>query len=69
MYRNIRCFFVLFQNDVHVNIGGGRDNIIRQNIFYNTLEYSMQIDSRGKGGGSNGNELLKKLHVCVLYNI
>ncbi|KAK3585350.1 hypothetical protein CHS0354_004620 [Potamilus streckersoni] len=34
---------------VHVNIGGGRDNIVRYNIFYNATAYAMQVDSRGKG--------------------
>ncbi|KAL3858274.1 hypothetical protein ACJMK2_012870 [Sinanodonta woodiana] len=38
---------VFYDNMVHVNIGGGRDNIVRYNIFYNATAYAMQIDSRG----------------------
>lgn len=54
---------VFRDNDVHVNIGGGRDNIVRQNIFYNTFQYSIQVDHRGDNWGHvNDNELIKALN-------
>nr|KAG5688234.1 hypothetical protein BaRGS_034276 [Batillaria attramentaria] len=38
---------VFFDNEVHVNIGGGRDNVIRYNVMYNATKYSIQVDARG----------------------
>ena len=45
-FQNIYHIF-LFQNQVHANIGGGRDNIIENNIMYNATSWSMQFDERG----------------------
>ncbi|KAK6189983.1 hypothetical protein SNE40_001939 [Patella caerulea] len=41
---------VFYYNEVHVNIGGGRDNIIRYNVFYNATKESVQVDGRGMRG-------------------
>ncbi|XP_055957950.1 uncharacterized protein LOC126824537, partial [Patella vulgata] len=41
---------VFYYNEVHVNIGGGRDNIIRYNVFYNATKESIQVDGRGMRG-------------------
>lgn len=38
---------VFYDNEVHTNIGGGRDNIIRDNVFYNATLNAMQVDHRG----------------------
>ncbi|XP_071134151.1 uncharacterized protein [Mytilus edulis] len=59
---------VFHDNDVHVNIGGGRDNIVRQNIFFNTSQYSMQIDTRGHNGGGNTNVLIGNLNRLPYQN-
>ena len=40
----------LFQNEVHANIGGGRDNVIRDNVMYNAIAHSIQVDGRGLTG-------------------
>nr|KAG5706230.1 hypothetical protein BaRGS_019557 [Batillaria attramentaria] len=34
-------------NECHLNIGGGRDNVVRYNIFYNATAHSIQVDGRG----------------------
>ncbi|OWF40931.1 hypothetical protein KP79_PYT15959 [Mizuhopecten yessoensis] len=54
---------VFYNNDVHVNIGGGRDNIIQNNVFYEAAKSSMQVDSRGVPHSSNEQPLQKKLHA------
>ncbi|XP_063404586.1 uncharacterized protein LOC134688049 [Mytilus trossulus] len=59
---------VFHDNDVHVNIGGGRNNIIRQNIFFNTSKYSMQIDARGHNGGGNTYVLIGNLNILPYQN-
>ncbi|KAK6183836.1 hypothetical protein SNE40_006427 [Patella caerulea] len=41
---------VFFTNEVHANIGGGRDTIIRYNVFYNATEISVDVDGRGLNG-------------------
>ncbi|XP_055957905.1 uncharacterized protein LOC126824403 isoform X2 [Patella vulgata] len=41
---------VFLNNEVHANIGGGRDNIIRYNIFYNATEIAIDVDARGLTG-------------------
>lgn len=38
---------IFLKNEVHTNIGGGRDNIIRDNVFYNATLNAMQVDNRG----------------------
>ncbi|XP_052086585.1 uncharacterized protein LOC127723909 [Mytilus californianus] len=38
---------VFYNNAGHLNIGGGRDNIVRDNIFYNSTKFSIQVDGRG----------------------
>ena len=57
------CMCIYFQNEVHVNIGGGRDNTLTNNIMYNATKSSMQVDGRGVTGHSNDNTLIKRLHV------
>ncbi|CAG2228782.1 unnamed protein product [Mytilus edulis] len=52
---------VFYNNTVHCNIGGGRDNIVRRNIFYNALRYSMDVDARGAGGKSNTPRIIQLL--------
>ena len=64
------CCCCCFQNDIHANIGGGRDNVIRYNVMYNALVESIQVDGRGLHGG-HGAYLRGKLQVeislCTLY--
>ncbi|XP_063405884.1 uncharacterized protein LOC134689845 [Mytilus trossulus] len=38
---------VFYNNAGHLNIGGGRDNIVRDNIFFNSTKFSIQVDGRG----------------------
>ncbi|XP_067672286.1 uncharacterized protein [Haliotis asinina] len=38
---------VFYRNDIHANIGGGRDNIIRYNVMYDSVSESIQVDGRG----------------------
>ncbi|XP_071177689.1 uncharacterized protein [Mytilus edulis] len=52
---------VFYNNTIHCNIGGGRDNIVRRNIFYNALRYSMDVDARGAGGKSNTPRIIQLL--------
>ncbi|PVD31350.1 hypothetical protein C0Q70_06762 [Pomacea canaliculata] len=52
---------VFYDNEVHANIGGGRDNIIRQNVMYNAAKYSIQVDGRGLGSSGHGVYLTQKL--------
>ncbi|KAK7468006.1 hypothetical protein BaRGS_00036750 [Batillaria attramentaria] len=48
---------VFFDNEVHVNIGGGRDNVIRYNVMYNATKYSIQVDARGMGSDPAHNHI------------
>jgi len=59
----------IFQNDVHVNIGGGRDNIVSSNVMYEAERWSMQVDGRGIKTGHNAYHT-QKLHVMSsnIYN-
>ncbi|KAH3692090.1 hypothetical protein DPMN_193901 [Dreissena polymorpha] len=57
---------VFYNNDVHVNIGGGRDNIVSNNVFYDAKRYSMQVDGRGVVH-ENDRDLLHRLHQ-IPYN-
>ncbi|XP_052072925.1 uncharacterized protein LOC127711025 isoform X1 [Mytilus californianus] len=59
---------VFNHNDVHVNIGGGRDNIVHQNIFYNTTQYSMQLDARGANGKWHTSDMLRYLNKIPYTN-
>ncbi|XP_052258950.1 uncharacterized protein LOC127863458 [Dreissena polymorpha] len=52
---------VFSNNEVHVNIGGGRDNIVANNVFYGATRYSMQVDGRGVGH-PNDKDLMERLH-------
>ena len=62
-------FLLLFgiQNQVHANIGGGRDNIIENNVMYNATLYSIQVDGRGVGH-RNDKDLYNHLKVFDLFN-
>ena len=51
------------QNEVHTNIGGGRDNVIRYNVMYNATSHSIQVDGRGLGSNGHGEEMMRKLEV------
>ncbi|KAK7087274.1 uncharacterized protein [Littorina saxatilis] len=42
---------VFYDNDVHIRVGGGRDNVIRYNVMYNALEKSVITDGRGLSPG------------------
>lgn len=54
---------VFYNNDVHVNIGGGRDNVIHNNVFYDAVKSSMQVDSRGVPHSSFEQTLQQNLHA------
>ena len=53
----------IFQNDVHVNIGGGRDNIVSSNVMYEAERWSMHVDGRGNAGNQHNAYHTQKLHV------
>ncbi|XP_050409571.1 uncharacterized protein LOC126824394 [Patella vulgata] len=40
-------------NEVHVNIGGGRDTMIYYNVFYDSSSAAIDVDGRGISGGTN----------------
>lgn len=52
---------VFYDNEVHANIGGGRDSVIRYNVMYNAFKYSIQLDGRGLGSSGHGTYLRDKL--------
>ncbi|XP_064613278.1 uncharacterized protein LOC135477057 [Liolophura sinensis] len=52
---------VFHDNEIHFNIGGGRDNIARYNVFYNAHSASVGMDGRGINGGSNDKQLHDRL--------
>lgn len=54
--------FSIPQNELHINIGGGRDNIIRYNVFYNATNAAVGIDARGKDK-VNSATLVQRLKV------
>lgn len=77
MYAFNFVIHIFLKNEVHTNIGGGRDNIIRDNVFYNATLNAMQVDHRGTSH-SNDKPLYDKLRVryaisvetsCVLLQI
>ncbi|XP_064612389.1 uncharacterized protein LOC135476325 [Liolophura sinensis] len=41
---------VFHDNELHMNIGGGRDNIVRHNVFYNATHAAVGVDARGISG-------------------
>ncbi|XP_064613281.1 uncharacterized protein LOC135477059 [Liolophura sinensis] len=53
---------VFHDNDLHMNIGGGRDNIVRYNVFYNAMNAAVGVDARGRGKGNSG-VLFERLKV------
>ena len=53
----------IFQNDVHANIGGGRDNIVSSNIMYEAEGWSMRVDGRWNADNQHHAYLTQKLHV------
>ncbi|CAC5385968.1 unnamed protein product [Mytilus coruscus] len=55
---------VFYNNAGHLNIGGGRDNIVRDNIFYNSTKFSIQVDGRGSAH-KNDKSLMGILNVSV----
>ncbi|XP_048252238.1 uncharacterized protein LOC124135242 [Haliotis rufescens] len=52
---------VFYENQFHVNIGGGRDNLIRYNVFYDATSYPINVDGRGLRYNSNQATLQNKL--------
>ncbi|XP_064613277.1 uncharacterized protein LOC135477056 [Liolophura sinensis] len=48
---------VFYENEVHFNIGGGRDNIARYNVFLNPHSTVIDVDGRGINGHSNDKTL------------
>ena len=58
-----------FQNDVHFNIGGGRDNVARYNVLFDARAHSIQLDNRGMGPGNHSEYLRRLLAVSILHNI
>ncbi|XP_067648657.1 uncharacterized protein [Haliotis asinina] len=54
---------VFFQNQYHTNIGGGRDNIIRYNVFYDAVNYPLNVDGRGILYASNNGTLYDRLRA------
>ncbi|XP_052258951.1 uncharacterized protein LOC127863459 isoform X1 [Dreissena polymorpha] len=59
---------VFYNNEVHVNIGGGRDNIVSNNVFYGSTRYSMQVDGRGVGHDHDG-DLKHNLHARIHFDV
>ncbi|WAR31491.1 hypothetical protein MAR_034033, partial [Mya arenaria] len=53
---------VFFNNDVHVNIGGGRDNVVSGNVMYGAERFSMQVDGRGLGRDDYKDFINHRLH-------
>lgn len=60
---NLYTFLRDMKNEIHANIGGGRDNVIRYNVFYNATKASIQVDGRGLGSGGHSVYLTGKLEV------
>ncbi|XP_022320151.2 uncharacterized protein LOC111122626 isoform X1 [Crassostrea virginica] len=58
---------VFYDNEVHSNIGGGRDNIIRQNVFFNATLNAIQVDHRGTRN-SNDKDLYANLQKVPYTN-
>ncbi|XP_041349420.1 uncharacterized protein LOC121368738 [Gigantopelta aegis] len=58
---------VFYDNEVHANIGGGRDNIVRYNVFYNATSSSLQCDGRGLPHGNRNSGTLDTRLKAVPY--
>ncbi|XP_048252288.1 uncharacterized protein LOC124135249 isoform X2 [Haliotis rufescens] len=58
---------VFCDNEVHANIGGGRDNLIRYNVFYNATAEAIQVDGRGLHHSSEA-ELMQHLKAMPYTN-
>lgn len=54
--------FRLFQNDIHLIINGGRDNIVTDNVMYNATTYSIVANKRN-GNTREHQGFLNYLHV------
>ncbi|XP_046356361.2 uncharacterized protein LOC124135175 [Haliotis rufescens] len=52
---------VFYKNQYHVNIGGGRDNIVRHNVFYDAVDFPLNVDFRGILYNTTGGNLFAKL--------
>ncbi|KAK6191831.1 hypothetical protein SNE40_003423 [Patella caerulea] len=52
---------VMYDNSIHINIGGGRDNIIRGNVLYNASKRSINLDGRGLLNMNNQDRLTSRL--------
>ncbi|KAK7087275.1 hypothetical protein V1264_021348 [Littorina saxatilis] len=52
---------VFYNNDIHLNIGGGRDNVIRYNVMYNAGSRAMDVDGRGLGSSGHGPTLREEV--------
>ncbi|KAK6189830.1 hypothetical protein SNE40_001817 [Patella caerulea] len=59
---------VFYHNEIHTNIGGGRDNIVRYNVFYDATSSSMQVDGRGIGKNSHPGSLATDLVKMPINN-
>lgn len=57
----VMCIY-FWQNEVHLNIGGGRDNIVTNNIFYNPEVYAIRLED-GNTGDDHIKQLLSRLQV------
>ncbi|XP_060569894.1 uncharacterized protein LOC132728288 [Ruditapes philippinarum] len=58
---------VMYDNDIHVQIGGGRYNFITNNVMYNATRSSIAVDARGTSHrGDNG--LYQHLHSVPYHD-
>lgn len=58
---------LFFKNHVHTNIGGGRYNVIANNVMYNATAYSIQVDARGTTHRTD-EYLIPRLYVGVILS-
>ncbi|XP_046360205.2 uncharacterized protein LOC124137802 [Haliotis rufescens] len=58
---------VFYRNDIHANIGGGRDNIIRYNVMYDSVSESIQVDARGSSPHFDVHRILDRDLASVPY--
>ncbi|XP_064613285.1 uncharacterized protein LOC135477063 [Liolophura sinensis] len=52
---------VFHNNELHLNIGGGRDNVVRYNVFYNATKTGIGMDGRGLGHTGFASSLMDRL--------
>lgn len=57
----------ILQNQVDLNLGGGRDNVVTNNVFYNPEYYAIRIED-GNTGSEHKTQLLDKLKVNMIIN-